>query len=55
MNIWFIPHDGTIDEKNLTDDAKQNLKSIVVKGDPVFMGFSENNSSSDIRLPLKGL
>lgn len=55
MNIWFIPHDGKVEEKNLTDDAKKSLKSMIVKGDPVFMGFSENNSSSDIRLPLKGI
>jgi putative ABC transport system permease protein len=55
MNIWFIPHGGKVDEKNLTDEAKENLASLVVKEDPVFMGFSENNSSSDIRVPIKGV
>ncbi len=55
MNIWFIPHDGKVEEKTLSDDAKENKKSLVVKGDPVFMGFSEGNSSSDIRVPIKGI
>ena len=55
MNIWFVPHDAKVDEKNLTDDARENIKSLVVKGDPVFMGFSENNSSSDIRVPIMGV
>jgi len=54
MNMWFIPHDGKLDEKNLSEDARENLSSLVVKSDPVFMGFSENNSSSDIRVPIKG-
>lgn len=55
MNIWFVPHGAGIDEKNLSEDAKENQSSLIVKGDPVFMGFSENNSSSDIRIPIKGI
>lgn len=55
MNTWFIPHGGKLNEKNLTDEAKKNIKTLIVKGDPVFMGFSENNSSSDIRIPVKGI
>lgn len=55
MNIWFIPKNCNLDEKNLSDDAKPNIKSLVVKTEPVFMGFSENNSSSDIRVPVKGI
>ncbi len=55
MNLWFIPHGGKVDEKNLTDDARENKRSLIVKSDPVFMGFSENNSSSDIRVPIKGI
>lgn len=55
MNIWFIPHGGAVDVANLSDDAKENTDSLIVKEDPVFMGFSENNSSSDIRVPIKGI
>ena len=55
MNTWFIPKGGTVVEKNLSDDAKPNIKSLIVKTEPVFMGFSENNSSSDIRVPVKGI
>lgn len=55
MNIWFVPHGGKIEEENLSDDAKENIGSLIVKQDPVFMGFSDNNSSSDIRVPIKGI
>jgi ABC-type lipoprotein release transport system permease subunit len=55
MNTWFIPKGGAVVEKNLSDDAKPNIKSLIVKTEPVFMGFSENNSSSDIRVPVKGI
>lgn len=55
MNIWFIPEGCALDEKNLSDDAKLNVKSLIVKTEPVFMGFSENNSSSDIRVPVRGI
>lgn len=55
MNIWFIPHGGKVEKANLSDDAKENINSLIVKQDPVFMGFSDNNSSSDIRVPIKGI
>jgi len=55
MNIWFVPHGEKADPKNLSAEAKENIKSLVVKGDPVFMGFSETNSTSDIRVPIKGV
>jgi len=55
MNIWFVPHGGKVEEANLSEDAKENSRSLIVKRDPVFMGFSENNSSSDIRVPIKGI
>ncbi|MBF0233423.1 MAG: FtsX-like permease family protein [Desulfamplus sp.] len=55
MNVWFIPHGGKLEEANLSEDAKENLNSLIVKENPVFMGFSDNNSSSDIRVPVKGI
>ncbi len=55
MNMWFIPRDSKLEEKNLSEDAKENKSTLTVKSDPVFMGFSENNSASDIRVPIKGI
>ena len=55
MNIWFVPYGAEATEKYFTEEARENMSSLIIKGDPVFLGFSENNSTSDIRVPIKGI
>lgn len=55
MNVWFVPFGSKADEKNFTPEAKENSGTLIVKGDPVFLGFAENNSTSDVRVPVKGI
>lgn len=55
MNVWFVPHGAKADEKLLTAEAKENRDSLIVSGDPVFLGFAENNSTSDVRVPVRGI
>lgn len=55
MSVWFVPDRAKAEEKYLTPDAKENISSLKTKDDAVFLGFSENNSTSDIRVPVKGI
>ena len=55
MNVWFIPHGAKADEKYYSVEAKENKDSLITSGDPVFLGFTDNNSTSDVRVPVKGI
>jgi ABC-type lipoprotein release transport system permease subunit len=55
MNIWFIPESETLHVANLTPEAKQNMKDLCIKNNLVLMGFNDDNSTSDIRLGIKGV
>jgi ABC-type lipoprotein release transport system permease subunit len=55
MNIWMIPENCTLDEKNLSDEAKPYKKELSLKNSAVFMGLKDDSSSSDIRLGIKGI
>ncbi|MBN1532149.1 MAG: ABC transporter permease [Spirochaetes bacterium] len=55
MNVWLIPEGSAVTDKNLSDDARKNRKYLNVKHDAVFMGMSDVYSSSDIRLPVRGI
>jgi putative ABC transport system permease protein len=55
MNIWFIPENETLHVANLTPEAKENKNSLSIKNNLVLMGFNEDNSTSDVRLGIKGV
>jgi ABC-type lipoprotein release transport system permease subunit len=55
MNNWLIPEGVRLDEANLSDDAKENKKYLRLKNNAVFMGMSDGGSTTDIRLPVKGI
>jgi putative ABC transport system permease protein len=55
MNQWFIPKGSELKKENLSDDAKANLDTIVVKQTAVFMGMNQDNSTTDIRLDVSGI
>ncbi len=53
MNIWLVPRGIKPDESNLTEDARNNRKDLQIRETAVFMGMSDYNSTSDIRMPVK--
>ncbi len=54
-NIWFIPESTVLDTSHLEGDAKKEPQFISIKKNAVFMGFNDNNSTNDIRLPVTGV
>ena len=55
MNIWFMPENETLHVANLTPEAKANRGGLSLKNSLVLMGFNDDNSTSDIRLGIKGI
>jgi putative ABC transport system permease protein len=55
MNIWFIPENETLHVANLTPEAKPNKNNLSLKSSLVLMGFNDDNTTSDIRLGIKGI
>ncbi len=56
LNIWIIPEGGKLIEANLTKEAREDLKNIVVSSNIVLMGTASGvNSSTDIRFGVKGI
>jgi putative ABC transport system permease protein len=52
--IWFQPEGVKIKPENLSKEAKDNVKNLIVKSSIVFLGMNSLNTTSDVRLPLKG-
>lgn len=55
MNLWILPEGAALDPKKLPKDAQENIDSLDVLRDLVFMGASDSNSTIDIRVPVKGI
>ena len=55
MNIWFMPENDTLHVANLTPEALVNKSGLSLKNSLVLMGFNDDNSTSDIRLGIKGI
>ena len=53
--IWFIPEGCGIDTANMFPEAKEALSELVSKQTIVFMGMGADNTSTDIRLGIKGI
>lgn len=54
-NLWLIPEKGQIIEKNLSDEAKKNIKDLKTKTEEIFLGSNEDNSTTDVRVGIKGI
>jgi len=54
-NLWFIPEGGTVVEQDLTPEAKENRASLKAKNNLVFLGSSDDNSTTDVRAGIKGI
>jgi ABC-type lipoprotein release transport system permease subunit len=55
MNVWMLPENSTLEEKNLSDEAKPYKNELSLKQNAVFMGAKDDSSTSDIRLAVKGI
>lgn len=53
--IWFKPQGVPLDSSHLPKEDGLDLKSITVKDSVVFMGFNNDNTTSDIRLGIRGI
>lgn len=54
-NFWPIAQNCSLVVENLTPEAKEGLKNLTIKDNIVFMGYSNNNASYDIRSPVSGI
>lgn len=55
-SIWFVPEGAALDTANLTPEAKKSdLRLLTTKDSVVFMGMNNDNSTTDIRLGVKGI
>ena len=55
QGFWAIPEGAGLNEKNLTPEAAEIRKSLLLKDSLVLMGSSSENTTVDIRLPVKGI
>ena len=54
-NIWFMAEGAKLDTARLTAEIKPEAASLIPKTSAVLMGFNEDNSTTDIRLGIKGV
>lgn len=54
-NIWFVPKGCSVDTANMFPEAKAAISYLVSKDDVVLMGMSNDNTSTDVRLAIKGV
>jgi len=54
-NIWFIPEGGVLDTSHLEGEAVGRAGDLSVKDNMVLMGFNQDNTATDLRLPIDGI
>src|SRR5271157_2429448 len=54
-NIWFMAQGEKLDTAKLPPEVKPDIATLVPKDNAVLMGYNEDNSTSDIRVPIKGI
>jgi ABC-type lipoprotein release transport system permease subunit len=54
-NIWFVPEGGKVDTSQMFPEAKAVWKGLIAKDNIVFMGMGINNTSTDVRVGVKGV
>ena len=55
MGEWFTAKPGGIVESTLTDAARERRASLRTRDELVLMGFSDENATSDVRVPVQGV
>lgn len=54
-NIWFIAEGTTADTANMIPEAKNVKSSLVYKDNLVLMGLAGDNTTTDVRVGIKGI
>jgi putative ABC transport system permease protein len=54
-NIWFMPEGDTLHTAHLTEAAKKDRSALSMKTSAVLMGFNNDNTTTDIRLPIRSI
>jgi putative ABC transport system permease protein len=54
-NRWVVPEGEKLNEGNLSKDAKENRAELKTMDSVVVLGMSTDNSSTDVRFPVKGI
>lgn len=55
MGEWYVPKPAAIVDSTLTESARERRSSLRPRDEIVLMGFSGENSTSDVRLPIQGV
>lgn len=55
MGIFFMPESSAVDTSIMPDAARDMGEDLVIRRNMIFMGLSDDNTSTDIRLPIRGL
>ncbi len=54
-NLWYSCEDCPLDTTHMTPEAREVRTSLIYKDNVVFMGVSADNTSTDVRLGIKGI
>jgi ABC-type lipoprotein release transport system permease subunit len=54
-DVWLLPEDGSIVKENLMKDALANINNLKTRSDLVIMGMNGTATSTDVRVPIKGI
>lgn len=54
-NIWFMAQGEKLDTAKLPPEVRADIATLVPKDNAVLMGYNEDNSTSDVRVPIKGV
>ncbi len=55
QDFWVVPEGGKLNPDTLTPEAKENIKRLPVRSDVVLMGSSSENTTVDVRVPVRGI
>lgn len=55
LNQWPVPVGGSVVEANLSKEARENRPELKTTDNLVIMGSNLDNSSTDIRFPIRGI
>lgn len=54
-DMWLLPENGSIVKENLTGEALAAYDNLRTRNDLVLMGISGTTTSTDVRVPVKGI
>lgn len=54
-DMWLLPENGSVVKKNLTSEALAAYDNLRTRNDLVLMGITGTTTSTDVRVPVKGI